>query len=787
MLTALALSACLIAAPSDGAAVKTALKTSQAGANLLRPDRWTKFQQGFQREAEAFVCDNGSDANARRGATQVVVLNQTTPAPIVATAWSKAEGVSGGTDSNYALYLDLTFTDGTPLYGQVASFSPGTHDWQKREVVVLPEKPVRQVSCYLLLRQRAGKALFRQPELRQVDTPSGATVFDGVPVTLASPAQAGFQVRDVAADSDFVSIGKSALGLTLTSTTSRQGDAELFDVELRDTTGRDRAVTLYYVFPVPADKLQWLADPRRSEPVAPRREYCQSVRFNAGSRRLGHYPFAAVAGSGVAAALGIDMSRPAFFRTGYNAATGELFLAYDLGFAKEKPTARLRFCRFGFDPAWGFRAALDAFYRLFPEQFRCRTPEQGLWMPFAAISKVKGWEDFGFKFKEGDGETKWDDAHQITTFRYTEPMTWWMRMEKNMPRTLDAALAEAQRLADVKHDRMAQALLTSGYHNAEGQFVARLLDTPWCNGAVWSMNSMPGIAGDVTDFKNKWNESLREKLYGAGRKADLDGEYIDSSEGYVTDELDFRRDHLAAADTPLTFCPQSHKPAIFRGLVSFEYVRGIARDVHGMGKLMMANGAPGQLCWLMPLLEVGGTETDWHRQGKWRPMSDAELIYRRALCKGKPYCFLMNTVFDEFGDDLVEKYMQRSLAYGMFPGFFSHNASQGQYFTRPELYDRQRPLFKKYVPLCKRVAEAGWEPITQARSDDAQVYVERFGTRYFTVFNDSDQRRQAVVRFEAKAASATELLSGRKLPIERGQITIDLAAESVAVLEVALH
>ncbi len=77
------------------------------------------------------------------------------------------------------------------------------------------------------------------------------------------------------------------------------------------------------------------------------------------------------------------------------------------------------------------------------------------------------------------------------------------------------------------------------------------------------------------------------------------------------------------------------------------------------------------------MLDVLGTETDWHPGGNWQPMSDAELLYRRALCKGKPYCFLMNTRFEEFSHELVEKYMKRCLAYGMFPGFFSHNASAG--------------------------------------------------------------------------------------------------------------
>jgi hypothetical protein len=564
-------------------------------------------------------------------------------------------------------------------------------------------------------------------------------------------------------------------------------------VTLTDTTGKDRAVTLVFACPIAtgSGSLHWLENPRRSVAVQPGREYVHATNFKAGANgRLSLYPLGAVADDVRGLALGIDMAQPAFFRIGYNAGTGELFLAYDIGLAPEKPTARVRFCQFTFAPKWGFRAALAQYYTHFPEAFRCRTPEQGLWMPFAKISRVKGWEDFGFKFKEGNDETAWDDAHGMITFRYTEPMTWWMRMPKDMPRTMEAARAEAKRLAD-KGDASAKALLTSGYHNADGEVPARLLDTPWCNGAVWSMNSMPGIRGEVTDFKNKWNPKLRQRLYGphpeGPRRGDLDGEYIDSSEGYVTDELDFRRDHFAAADTPLTFSQDTHKPAIFRGLIVFEYTRAMAKDVHAMGKLMMANSTPIRLCWLAPYLDVMGTETDWHWGGAWRPMSDTELLYRRAMCKGKPYCFLMNTVFEKFPHELVEKYMKRSLAYGMFPGFFSHNASEGHYFTRPELYDRDRPLFKKYVPLCKLVAEAGWEPVTLARSSDERVYVERFGDkekRCLTVFNDSPERRTVSITLEGDApASSRELVRGQTIAWNDGKVTLSLEGEDVAVVE----
>ncbi|MFH1717668.1 MAG: hypothetical protein ABIF19_09980 [Planctomycetota bacterium] len=772
-------------AGSDGAAVKKVLADDKTGGNLLKPDAWRPWGEGFERQGTVFVCDNAADARVQRGVSQTVVLNQTRPEPIVATACSKAEGVTGSRNSDYALYLDLVHSDGSPLWGQTAPFDVGTHDWQQAKVVILPEKPVKSVSFHMLLRRHPGMASFRDPELRIVKPPAGACLFDGVPVSLQDKAAEGFQFRDVAADSDFVRFERSVSGIELDYRMLQTGGATFFDVTICDTTGEDRAVTLVYAIPVPAQECLWLQDPRQSSPVVPGREYVTAGRSSAGANgRLSRFPFAAVAANGRGVGLGIDMAQPAFFRVGYNAGTGELFIAYDIGLAPEKPKARLRFCKFNFDPKWGFRAALAQYYEIFPDQFRGRTQEQGLWMPFAKISDVNDWQDFGFKFKEGNNETAWDDEHGMITFRYTEPMTWWMRMPKDMPRTLEAALAEARRFADEKADPRAKALFTSGFHDRKGQFPAQMQDTPWCDGAVWSINSMPNVAGDVTDFKNEWNPELREKLYGPQAKGNLDGEYIDSSEGYVTEELDFRREHFAVAETPLTFSFDTRQVAILRGLIVFEYIRAIAQDVHSMDKLMMANSTPYRLCWLVPLLDVVGTETDWNQNRTWRPMSDDDLLYRRSLCKGKPYCFLMNTPFENFSHELVEKYMKRSLAYGVFPGFFSHNASQGHYFTRPELYERDRDLFKKYVSLCKLVAEAGWEPVTLARSNDDHVYVERFGDKFLTVFNDSAESRTATITLERKAPGASrELVGNKTIEWQGGQTNITLDGEDVAVIE----
>ncbi len=477
--------------------VRQVVRAEGAGPNLLADDAWRPWQAGFQTLDGVFLCDNGSDARVQRGASQTVTLDQQWAEPIVASAWSRAEDVSGAPDSNYSVYLDLVYQDGSHLWGQVASFATGTHDWQRRQVVVFPDRPVRQVSMHLLLRGHSGRAWFRQPELRQMDTPRNATRFDGTPVILAGDPAAGFTLRDVATNSDYVRADGQSLGVTLHCDKTGSDLCELFDVTLTDTTGRDRALTLVYSVPVSGDLVTWFDDPRREQVTEPGREYLNASRFGrvGANGCLSRYPLGCVGLGQQGSALAIDMLYPAVYRIGYNAGSGELFLAYDVALTPEKNHARVRFYRFQFDAQWGFRGALDRYYRICPGAFECRVRQQGLWMPFAKVSQVEGYEDFGFRFKEGDNEPDWDDAHDLLTFRYTEPMTWWMTMPADLPRTMDAARQYAGQLAQQRGDRRAQALLASGYRDQEGNLIARMLDTPWCNGAVWSMNSMPDIAG----------------------------------------------------------------------------------------------------------------------------------------------------------------------------------------------------------------------------------------------------------------------------------------------------
>jgi hypothetical protein len=97
----------------------------------------------------------------RLGASQYVPLNPDKPVKLAIEGWSKAENVSGGRDSNYSLYVDLTRADGSNLWGQVATFDTGTHDWKFSRTIISDDKPLKGANVHLLFRGHGGTAWFK--------------------------------------------------------------------------------------------------------------------------------------------------------------------------------------------------------------------------------------------------------------------------------------------------------------------------------------------------------------------------------------------------------------------------------------------------------------------------------------------------------------------------------------------------------------------------------------------------------------------------------------------------
>lgn len=756
-------------------------------------DKCGRLRDGFVRDGAEIVCDNGGDANAQRGAIWGMTLNQEVALPFTVTAESRAMTPGGSLSPDYSLYVDITYMDGSKLYGQTACFvQDPALGWQRRSVMVMPDKPIQRFSLYQLFRNRPGKVRFRAPTM-QLFAGEKFSSYDTCPVVLSRcpPLEApAFLIRDVTKERGFVSIepNGAAEGISLAVKTERIGDATVFDVTARETTGKDRAVTLVYAVPIPGKgQVTWHDDPRTDIPLDPEKVVqCRSTsNVGAGEGPLSLWPFGAVSTGSDGIALGIDCSAPAIFRASAHAPLRQIFIAFDLGFTKEHPSAHFRFFRFAFPAVHGFRGALATYQALFPEFSEVRIKEHGLWMAFHRISKVEGWEDFGFKIKEGTNETDWDDAHGITTFNYTEPTTWWMRMPDAVGSySLADCFMEADRRA-ANGDAFAQAWRNSIMRDDAGRAIGQVKDAPWCKGAVWSLCPLPGLPDGEYAYKfsdASWNRKYDGKTFPQG----VDGEYIDSAECHIPPPLDFNRAHFAHSKTPLAFDPSTKKPAISKCLSIYEYIRATADRAHGIGRYLMGNGIPMRWPWFVPYSDFGGQETKWidRTTAKWTPMGDKELLYRRAMSGGKPYCFLMNVDFDRFPQELVEKYMQRTLAYGLFACFFSPNASGGHYFSRPELYNRDRPLFRKYVPLCRMISEAGWRPVnTLAVSETPTVFAEQFGDRYLTVFNPVTEPQNVRIRSLSGARSAKERVSGGEWKFIGGVAEATIPPETVRLLD----
>ena len=753
-----------------------------------------RYGQGFTRDGDEIECDNGADSKVMRGAQWRVDLDQKAAMPFTVTAESKSFSDGGSLGSNYSLYLDISYQDGTKLYGQHEAFlSDSRAGWQRKTVVVSPVKPVKSFACFLLYRHVAGKVRFRRPKVCRY-AGSKFCLYDSCIVDLGrcrNMARPGFLIRDAASHRGFLSIesGGCAENVCLEARESRLGSAaSLFDVVVSDLSGQDRAVTLVYAVPIDGNApLVWHNDPRTSQELSPDKDtqMRETERYDIGEGGLSRWPFGAVTSGRRAEALGIDGSAPAFFRVTAHAPLRQIFISFDLGLTREKKSAHFRFVRFAFPARHGFRGAFASYQALFPEMFKVRIREHGLWMPFRRISTVEGWEDFGFKVKEGDNETGWDDAHGILTFHYTEPSTWWMSMPKNLASySFEDGLREAHRLSDAG-DASALAWRRSAFLDEAGRVVGSVQDTPWCKGMVWNLCPLPGIKGG--NFENNFRREAWELRYAGKSFPDgVDGEYIDSAEGYLTANMDFDRGHFACSKTPLAYARASKRPGLAKPLMMYEYVRETSDRCHAMGRLLMGNAIPVRWPWLVMYSDYSGQEINWinRKTGAWKPADESVLLYRRAMSGAKPYCFLMNADFDRFSPEMVEKYMQRTLAYGIFPGFFSPNASRGHYFSRPELYNRDRPLFKKYIPLCRMISEAGWRPLNWLlSSDNPNIAVEQFGDRFVTVFNGSGSSQTVRLKAAAGKPRAHEHVTGQKWRFTDRDLSVVLPPETVRLLE----
>ncbi len=84
--------------------------------------------------------------------------------PVVFSGESRSENAFS---SDYCIWLDLWYDDGTPVWQRRADWTPGTHDWEKTVGAFVPKRPVKKIEMHAFLRNGEGKAEFRNLALER--------------------------------------------------------------------------------------------------------------------------------------------------------------------------------------------------------------------------------------------------------------------------------------------------------------------------------------------------------------------------------------------------------------------------------------------------------------------------------------------------------------------------------------------------------------------------------------------------------------------------------------------
>ena len=520
-----------------------------------------------------------------------------------------------------------------------------------------------------------------------------------------------------------------------------------------------------------------------------------------GTGRMSPYPFACVTDATGGTAIAIDIGTPLVYRLAYRT-TGELVAEFDIALSdqqvRSKGVARVAVFTYPVDPAWGFRSAAERYYALFPQYYQRRLKKEGVWMPFTPVNEVERADDFGFAIFETHRGTQttfngvqrpaWTAAESlgVGTFQYTEPWDIQIPVDPAGVRYADAA-----RVADRTPEDGPQIRRSAAY-DEHGQWIARLISAPWFD-PPWAISYTTSAAPDASD-QSRFSHVVRREIDPALADG-MDGIYFDSLEFFWHYDLDYRPEHVAASTDVLTFSvsAEAPRPALWNYASQHAMMREVCARLHAEGKLSMGNG----YSWIpfaVSELDILGTEFSW-----FMPAEEKESVsaFRRTSCGPKPVVLLLNEglysdAFIRPPHEGYRQYFEESLLYGLYPSFFSADASNDPYWKNPAAYNAGRPFFVKYVPIIREINSQGWQPVTLARAADSGVRLERFdkpgdGIAYFTIRNaTSDTIRACTVKFDppfATAGGVDELV--HNAPVTRrapGQVSLTLEPRTTYVL-----
>ena len=500
------------------------------------------------------------------------------------------------------------------------------------------------------------------------------------------------------------------------------------------------------------------------------------------------YPFGCVTDKarGLGIGLAIPPDSPCVFQIEHDTEARCLALTFKFGLSslprnpQLKSQAPFRFVLFRVDGRWGFRDAARRYYALFPRLFERVTKLDGLWM-LGNPTAIPNPHHYAYR-EHGEKQADLDELWGIYTCPYVLVGQREIMSEAKGYDEAMAALARTDPALRSYYGPGLKGLIDNCSLRTSGgrHVMLRRRRGGSINGpavVTFPMNPDPSLY-EGTGRKVVARHTLTRVADTLAAFPKVDGIYVDSLSSWGGFR-NARREHFEFVDLPLTHDKQGNV-VIDNAIAHIEFLRALRAQMPSRDKIIFGNGIRKRRAWAGFVCDVGGVEANRsvHRD-------PSHYAFFRTIAYHKPFLLLYYYDYPKMNLPRhgVSEYVQSAIAFGIAPE------------TRPFAKERERDvdLYNTFIPVLRKIGQAGWEPVTHARASDEALWLERFGTGtkglFFTAYNPTMAAKSVEVAMDLDALGygaglpVTEIVERTQMGLARS-IELDVPAKSLRVLQI---
>ncbi len=630
------------------------------------------------------------------------------------TFWQ--DSLYNATPTISGLYVQWLNTSGVPLDESPIVAVPlhwNAQDWHKitREIVAPPEA----ASVQIIAGVRPVRGSAWVDDLAWIESPE----FD-------QPLEGSLIIEE-----DHVIQAGEIAGLQVVVTYTPYSDHIAINTKITDTTGEPRAIDAAWALPLSLTEWDWWDGLRESRTITLNEDFARSVSADiAGYLPISLYPFSLIENGAQGLSMGLSLESPRYVLMQYDGKSERFEARAHLGISphqadKLASSADFTLLLYQVDPTWGLRATAAKHAQINPDWYD--TP-----------ADFSGYSDFDRSHfsARGVGGARLQESNENSVYA-SHYMVYELSVYMQDGDEPRPSYTEAwNSLVALSNSEINKASYpTSVICDSAGERHLKLISvTPW-SGNRWNPIWIPTMDPDSPDSFGRYKLSELEKLLRETHQVGLtlDGIFIDNF--ISTSTMDTCPEHLAAADLPLTYDPNTYQPAMHTASAGWEFLVELRslldtqpEPYRSISINFWALSIPSLLS---PYLDAFGGEGASAKGSNWNPEI---LDYRMATALSRPRLFANQQPDPSY--EQIEDFVHQAIFYGIRP---SRGENGVNWPTETET------LITWGQGQTTPLVNLGWQPIPLAFTDHPEVWVERFGDQALTVHNWSDEPAEFTV------------------------------------------